>query len=217
MSFKHHFSFFVFLCFGTFLGTAQYNESDWEDRDTWMKVSQIFDLARVGEGDMVADIGCHEGYLSFHLSDAVGKGGKVYAVDVQEYRLDKLKEYIEEREVSNIRVILGDYDDPKLPDATLDVVFIVDTYHEMDDYMEILAHIKKALKPNGKLLILEKLKDPHRGKSREAQARAHTLSTKYVKKELRDAGFKISKEVTDFGIWNHESEKHMWILIAEKI
>jgi len=215
MGLKHSIYSITFFLFGLLNGVAQYSKEDWKDRDTWMKVDQIFDLAEVGGGDQVADIGCHEGYLSFHLSKRVGDGGKVHAVDVQEYRLDDLKGYIKEKGTTNIEVILGDYDDPKLPEATLDIVFIVDTYHEMDDYMKILSHVKKALKPNGRLLLLEKLKDPHKGKGREAQASAHTLSIKYVKDELREAGFKISKEITDFGIWNHESEKQMWILVAK--
>ncbi|MFH6603869.1 class I SAM-dependent methyltransferase [Maribacter algicola] len=207
---------FIFLLVGAVQAKAQYNESDWKDRDTWMKVPQLFELAGIGEGATVADIGCHDGYLSFHLAKAVGKDGKVYAVDVQEYRLDKLKEHIEQRNTTNIKVVLGDYDNPKLPEGMLDIVFVVDTYHEMDDYMKILSHIKKALKPDGRIVLLEKLKDPQRGKSREAQANAHTLAAKYVKKELEEAGFAILKEVPDFGIWNHESEKHMWILVAEK-
>lgn len=216
MSLKHIYSITVFLIFVLFNGYTQYSEDDWRDRDTWMNVSQLFEIAGVGVGDQVADIGCHEGYLSFHLSNTVGNQGRVYSVDVQESRLDELRAHIEERKVKNIKVILGDYDNPNLPDHTFDVVFIVDTYHEMDDYMKILAHVKKALKPDGRLLILEKLKDPHKGKSRDAQASAHTLSSKYVKKELEDTGFQITKEVADFGIWNHELEKHMWILVAKK-
>lgn len=194
---------------------AQYSADDWEERDTWMDVSKIFELAEVADGDKVADVGCHEGYLSFHLSQKVGKTGKVYAVDVEEYRLDNLKEYIHERKVNNINVILGDYDNPKLPKGSLDVVVVMDTYHEMDDYMKILGHIKKALKPDGRILILEKLKEHKLGKSRDEQVRAHTLSPKYVKRELKEAGFTITKEVEDFGDWQENEEKQMWILVAE--
>ena len=216
MRLQQPFSTTVVLLFMVVNGYTQYSEDDWRDRDTWMNVSQLFQIAGVGVGDQVADIGCHEGYLSFHLSTSVGNQGRVYSVDVHEFRLNDFKEHIQKRKVTNIKVILGDYDNPKLPDNTLDVVFIVDTYHEMDDYMKILAHVKKAMNPDGRLLILEKLKDPHRGKSRDAQASAHTLSPKYVKKELEQAGFQITKQVADFGIWNHESEKHMWILVAKK-
>lgn len=215
MRLRAHLTFLFFICFTTVF--AQYSEDDWEERDTWMNVSKIFELAEIEEGHQVADVGCHEGYLSFHLSKRVGNNGKVFAVDVEEYRLDNLKEYMKEREVSNIEVILGDYDNPKLPVRGLDAVVVMDTYHEMDDYMEILSHIRKALKPNGRILILEKLKEHKRGKSREEQARGHTLSSKYVKEELKEAGFTITKEVKDFGDWQENEEKQMWIVVAKPV
>jgi len=193
---------------------SQYSLEDWEERDTWMKVSKLFELAEITKGSAVADIGCHEGYLSFHLSNRVGTNGKVYAVDVEEYRLDSLKEHMQKRETTNIEVILGDYDNPKLPEQSLDVVFVIDTYHEIEYYMKMLSHIKKSLKPNGKILILEKLKKAKLGKSREEQAKAHTLSSKYVKQELKEAGFSVTKEVNDFGAWQENEEKQMWILVA---
>ncbi len=205
----------LFLCIANAL--AQYTEEDWEERDTWMNVSKIFELAEIEEGDQVADVGCHEGYLSFHLSKRVGETGKVFAVDVEEYRLDNLKEYIQERKVANIEVILGDYDNPKLPKGKLDAILVMDTYHEIDDYMKVLGHLKKALKPKGRILILEKLKENKRGKSRDEQARGHTLSSKYVKKELKEAGFSIAKEIKDFGDWQENEEKQMWIIVAEPL
>lgn len=194
---------------------AQYSEEDWVARDKWMNVTQIFELAEIKNGDQVADVGCHEGYLSFHLSKRVGVTGKVFAVDVEEYRLDNLKDHIKERNVSNIEVVLGDYDNPKLPEKTLDVVIVMDTYHEIDEYMKVLDHIKNALKPDGRILILEKLKEQKRGKSREEQARGHTLAAKYVKKELKEAGFSVTKEIKDFGDWQENKEKQMWIVVAE--
>jgi len=196
---------------------AQYSKEDWKERDTWMNVAKIFELAEIEKGGQVADVGCHEGYLSFHLSKRVGETGKVFAVDVEEYRLDNLKEYIQERKVDNIEVVLGDYNNPKLPTGSLDVVIVMDTYHEIDDYMEVLGHIKKALKPNGRILILEKLKEDKRGKSREEQARGHTLASKFVKKELKEAGFTVTKEIKDFGDWQENREKQMWIVVAEPV
>lgn len=193
---------------------SQYSEDDWEERDTWMNVSTIFDLAKIEKGSKVADVGCHEGYLSFHLSKQVGENGKVYAVDVEEYRLDELKIHMQKRGATNIEVVLGDYDNPKLPEKLLDVVIMMDTYHEIEYYMKVLSHIKKSLKPNGRILILEKLKEAKRGKSRGEQADAHTLASKYVKQELKNAGFSITKEVNDFGAWQENEEKQMWILVA---
>jgi len=205
---------FFFTVFASINLFAQYSSEDWEERDTWMNVAKIFEMAQISEGMHVADVGCHEGYLTFHLSKKVASEGKVYAVDVEEYRLDDLKEHLEDRKVNNVEVIHGDYDNPKLPKGRLDAVIVMDTYHEIDEYMKVLAHIKKSLKPGGRLLILEKLKEQKRGKSREEQASGHTLASKYVKEELQEAGFSITKEINDFGAWQENEEKQMWILVA---
>lgn len=205
------------LCLTLLMGyptLAQYTSDDWEDRDQWMRVSTLMEFAEVGEGDQVADVGCHEGYLTFHLSKKVGVLGKVFAVDVVSSRLDHVKALAKEKRIGNIKVVLGDYDNPNLPVGQLDAVFVVDTYHEIEDYLEVLSHIKTALKPRGRLLILEKLKDFAKGKSRESQAASHTLSSEYVKKELERSGFEVVKQDLDFGTWNHEPGKQMWALVA---
>lgn len=179
-----------------------------------MHLEQLFDYAALEKNNVVADIGCHEGYLTFHLSERVGDKGTVFAVDVREDRLSKLDDNLNEAKIKNVKTVLGDYDDPKLPRQAVDVAFLVDTYHEIANYKQMLFHIKNALKPNGKLLVLEKLKEQHIGKSRQAQANGHTLSINYVEKELKNAGFKIDKKNTDFGTWNYEPEKQMWIITA---
>lgn len=193
---------------------AQYDRVDWKERDRWMHLEKLFAYVDLSPGGIVADIGCHEGYLTFHLSKRVGDRGKVYAVDVRRDRLEKLDESLAGQDINNVRTILGDYDNPKLPRNTMDVIFLIDTYHEIDDYEVMLSHIKSALKPNGKLLILEKLKEQHMGKSRTAQAMGHTLAISYVEAELKNAGFTIESKNTNFGTWNYEPEKQMWVLTA---
>ncbi len=198
------------------IGYSQYEENDWKERDTWMPLDTLFELADIQEGKYAADIGCHEGYLTIHLANRVGEKGKVFAVDVRDDRLDRLKKHLDSRNLKNVNVILGDYDNPKLPEETLDVVFIVDTYHEMTDYNTILNHVHKALKPGGKLVILEKLKSRVKNGTRKEQTNAHTLGTKYVKQELKAANFKIVKQLNDLGNWENDSDKVMWLLVAEK-
>lgn len=197
-----------------FLAESQYNSSDWEERDEWMDVERILELGEVEDGQHVADIGCHEGYFSMHLARAVGLRGKVYSVDVRDDRLQKLNENASERNLINITTILGDYDDPKLPEKELDLVVIMDTYHEMKDYRTILQHVKQALKPSGKILILEKLKSHARDKSRQEQTLAHTLSPHYVRKELQEAGFKVTRQVDNLGNWENNSSKKIWVLVG---
>lgn len=196
------------------MGSAQYLEREWLERDTWMHVNELLDFAAVTEGNIVADVGCHEGYLSVHLAKRVGESGKVYAVDVNNYRLEALKSNAFDRNLGNIQTILGDYDNPKLPAGIFDAIFVIDTYHEMESHEAMLAHIKKAMKVNGKLVLLEKLKQHAIGKTRRQQTNSHTLSASYVKKELRKAGFKVVNEVQDFGDWENDREKQMWVVVA---
>ena len=202
----------LFLSIGW--GTAQYQESDWEERDQWMDVDRIMELADVGEGQHVADLGCHEGYFSIHLAKRVGPRGKVYAVDVRDDRLEQLNKNARDREIYNIATILGAYDDPNLPVNELDLVVIMDSYHEMKEYMAILGHVKKSLKPNGKILILEKLKSHARSKSRKEQTAAHTLSPKYVREELQQAGFRVIEQINNMGQWENNTSKKIWVLVA---
>ena len=193
---------------------AQYIERDWKERDSWMDVPKIFELAGVEPGSAVADVGCHEGYLTVHMAKKVGAEGKVYAVDINKNRLKSLRGHLKERNLDNVETVLGDYDNPKLPEDALDVVVIMDTYHEMVDYMDILKHVKSALKPNGRIVLIEKIKSHARNKSRKKQTDAHTLAMRYVKKELEEAGFSISKEVKDFGQWENDANKKIWMLVG---
>ena len=208
---------FHLLIFGVLISFhvyAQYNSKDWEERDQWMDVEQIFQLAGIEESQHVADIGCHEGYFSIHLARKVGVRGKVFSVDVREDRLEKLNKNASDRELFNITTILGEYDDPKLPEKELDVVVIMDTYHEMKDYMTILEHVKLSLKPTGRILIIEKLKSYAKNKSRKEQVSSHTLSPGFVKKELQEAGFKVIGQFNDLGNWENNTSKKIWALIA---
>jgi ubiquinone/menaquinone biosynthesis C-methylase UbiE len=206
----------LFIMLMPMVAFSQYTENDWEERDTWMNVSDIFEIANIQYGSYVADIGCHEGYLSIHLAHKVGKGGRVYAVDVRNDRLDVLKDNLEDRALYNVEVILGDYDNPKLPENTLDVVVIMDTYHEMTDYMAILNHAKNALKPGGRIVIIEKLKSRIKGKTRDEQTNAHSLGMRYVKQELKDVGFKLKYEKDDLGDWENDPDKVIWMMVATK-
>lgn len=208
-------NFFVLLLF-PIVGFAQYSQNDWKERDTWMPLETLFELAEINEGTYVADIGCHEGYLSIHLANLVGNSGQVYAVDVRDDRLNRLKEHLKFRNLNNVSVILGDYDNPKLPEGKLDVVIIMDTYHEMTDYKTILNHVYKSLKPNGKLVIFEKLKSRVKNGSRREQTNAHTLGPKYVKKDLIEENFIITKQLDDLGNWQNDEDKVMWLLVAVK-
>lgn len=193
-----------------------YSEENWEDRDKWQMPELIIEQLEVGFGDHVADIGCHEGYMTIKLANHVGTDGTVYAVDIKSYRLDNLKKNLEERGIESVKVIEGDYDDPKLPKDSLDAVLILDAYHEMDEFKKILKHIKSALREEGRLVILEPIRDSFRGKSRSAQEDKHEIEMRYVKEDLANAGFRIIKEQDPFIDRIKPKGDNLWVLVAVK-
>lgn len=196
---------------------AQYNniytESAWKERDKWQKPERIIRAMNISAGDVVADVGSHEGYMSVRLAQYLGAGGQVYAVDVNTSRLDQLKRHLSERELTNTKLIHGDYDNPRLPVNTFDAILILDTYHEMDDYKEILRHCKRALKPTGRLVIIEPIADERKSWSRDRQTARHEIAIRYVEKEVKNAGFKVLEKDDMFLDRTEEKGDKLWMLI----
>jgi len=190
-----------------------YTESTWTDRDRWQKADELIRQLNLKSDSHVADVGCHQGYMTVKLASIAAK---VYAVDVEQPKLDKLKNILTKRNISNVTLIKGDYDNPKLPANTLDAVIILDTYHEMDDHDEILQHIKSALKPGGRLVLCEAIAEGRRESSREDQERKHELGMSFALDDLRKAGFTIIKQEDPFVDRTKEKGDKMWLIVARK-
>jgi ubiquinone/menaquinone biosynthesis C-methylase UbiE len=193
-----------------------YRESAWAQRDTWQRANEIISKLHIKPGSEVADIGSHEGYFTIKLSKVVGKEGKVYAVDVSRDKTEKLKKHLEDRNISNVNVIVGEENNPRLPALSLDAALIVDTYHEMDAHQEILQSIKHALKPNGKLVICEPISDERKTLARKDQERKHELGMNYALADLKQAGFKILSQEEAFVDRLKEKGDRMWVIVCEK-
>jgi ubiquinone/menaquinone biosynthesis C-methylase UbiE len=193
-----------------------YLESAWTERDEWQRPNELIRYLNIREGGVVADIGCHEGYMTFKLAAVVGNSGKVYAVDVEQGKLDKLAAHISERETQNVIPVKGDYDNPRLEPNAVDAVIIVDSYHEMDNHDEILQHIKTALKPGGRLLLCEPIDDKRRTALRDAQERKHELAMHYALTDLQKAGFKIIIQKDPFIDRTAIKGDKMWLIVAGK-
>ncbi len=191
-----------------------YTESAWIARDKWQKADELLRQLNLKPGGQVADIGCHEGYMTFKLSAVVGKKGKVYAVDVEQSKLDKLKINQEKRKITNVSAIKGDHDNPNLP-LHLDAVIIVDTYHEMDDHDEILQHIWVALKQGGRLVLCEPIAGERRKMQRADQEKKHELGINFALEDLKKAGFTLIKKQDPFVDRTDKGDK-MWIIVAVK-
>lgn len=200
----------------TVVGQNIYSESKWEERDTWQQAERIIALLKLDEGKCVADIGSHQGYMTVKLSAEVGSTGKVFAVDVDQYQLDNLRTNLESRAITNVEAIKGDYDDPHLPENGLDAVLILDTYHEIDDYMIVLGHIKKALKVGGLLVIAEPVSEERRGLPRDQQTARHEIDYKWVEAELIEAGFKITYSQDPFIDRTEPKGDKLWAVVVTK-
>lgn len=193
-----------------------YSAHAWKERDAWQKPDELIKLLKIGPGSQAADIGCHEGYMTFKLSKVVGRTGKVYAVDVEDSKVKKVQSLAAESKIENVTAIKGDYDDPKLPLNSLDAVIILDTYHEMDDHDEILRHILRALKPGGRLLVCEPIAESRRNSKRSEQEAKHELGMSFALDDLKKAGFKISFQKDPYVDRTKEKGDKMWVVLAEK-
>lgn len=193
-----------------------YRESAWADRDTWQKPDQLIRYLNIRKGSSVADIGCHTGYMTFKLSPVVGESGKVYGVDVERYKLARLRQNIAERNIENVIPVNGDYDNPNLAPGSLDAVIILDTYHEMEHHDEILKHIIAALKPGGRLVLCEPIADERRSETRIAQEEKHELAMRFALEDLEKAGFKIIMQKDPFVDRTAIKGDKMWLIVAGK-
>ena len=119
------------------------------------KPEELLDLLGLQEGDVVADIGAGPGYFSLRAAERVGRTGRVLAVDVQPEMIDGLRMMMKRFGHENIVPILGTVDDPKLPADGVDHALIVIAYHEFSHPVEMMRHVRKALKRDGQMLVIE--------------------------------------------------------------
>lgn len=206
----------VTVCLGQDTWKDVYSENAWESRDRWQKSEDLIRQLGLARGSRVADIGCHEGYMTMKLSESVGHSGKVYAVDVEQEKLDRLKKGLEKRNIGNVVPIKGEYDNPHLPDNTLDAVIILDTYPEMTAHDEMLQHIKKALKPGGRLILCEAIADSRRTSTRQEQERKHELGIGYALGDLKKAGLTIVRQQDPYIDRTEEKGDKMWLIVVKK-
>jgi len=152
----------------------------------------------IKKGSVVADIGAGVGYHVWRLAGIVGPSGKVIAEDIQEGMVRLLKKNIEDRKLRNVEIILGTPTDPKLPANSADLVLMVDVYHEFSEPVIMMQHIQNALKPNGRVVLVEfRKEDP----SVPIQP-LHKMSVQDVRSELEPLGFRFQQSL-EFLPWQH--------------
>ncbi len=180
-------------------------------REGRQKVPEIFEAMAVRPGAIVADVGAGEGFLTVRLARAVGPTGRVIAVDVSARALDRLRARVDQEGLTNVETVQSDADNPRLRSASLDAAVIVNAYHEMVSYQAMLHHLRNALKPDGRLVIVEPISEKRRAASREQQVGVHEIAVRFVEQEARDAGFRIHRLQDPF---TTRSDAVEWLLVG---
>jgi ubiquinone/menaquinone biosynthesis C-methylase UbiE len=122
---------------------------------------QALDVIGIQVGTTVADVGAGVGYFTLRVAERVGIHGVVYGEDIQAGMLDQLSSNARARSLSNVRAVLGTVEDPKLPRGSIDVALLVNVYHELAEPEKMLERIREALRPQGRLVVVEyRAEDP---------------------------------------------------------
>jgi len=160
-----------------------YQAAGWLDRPEREKEEQtgkMIAALKLKAGDVIADVGAGSGTISFRLAEKVGPKGKVLAVDIQKEMLDLIRKRAQDRKIANVEVVAGTEKDPKLPANSVDLILMVDVYHEFAYPLEMTAAMVKALKPGGRLVFIE-----FRMEDESVPIKlVHKMTEKQVKKEM---------------------------------
>lgn len=167
------------------------------ERETEENTTRLLQNMGIDIDDSIADIGAGSGYHVFRMAQ-IAKDGHIYAVDIQEEMLVALREKKEKNALKNVTVVKGSEQGVNLPENSVSKVLMVDVYHEFEYPVEMLASIRKALKPDGKVFLIE-----YRGEDEEVPIKkVHKMTEAQAVKEMQAAGYKLEENITNLP-WQH--------------
>jgi ubiquinone/menaquinone biosynthesis C-methylase UbiE len=169
-----------------------YQGADWlerNEREDEEAPDVALNVLKIAKGASVADIGAGSGYITVKLAARVGPTGQVFANDLQPQMLQMLAKRLADRHIANVTLVQGTIDDPKLPPASVDLELMVDVYHEFSQPQAMLRHLREALKPGGRLVLLEYRKEDPTIPIRLE----HKMTIAEAKLEVETEGFTLSK------------------------
>ena len=168
------------------------------EREKEESVKEMIKALELKEGMTVADIGCGIGYHSIMMAKIIGSKGEVLCVDIQQKMRDMLKERAEKEGIKNCKLIKGKYTDPMLPKASVDLILLVDAYHEFTDPESMLKKMRDSLSENGVIALVEFRKEDKSVPIKED----HKMSKAQIEKELKANGFKLVRSYDKLP-WQH--------------
>jgi SAM-dependent methyltransferase len=174
----------------TFAGDEWVSYWDRPGRKEWQKPEELVGALGLEPGMTVADIGAGSGYFNRYLSAAVGPEGLVLPVDIESSMVEHMRERAREEKTPNVRPVLAEPKDSKLPEGGVDVVLIVNTYHHIDDRLEYFERLEKVLRPGGRVAVVDfVMQDIPVGPSAD-----HKLSREHVVGEFETIGYRLVDE-----------------------
>jgi ubiquinone/menaquinone biosynthesis C-methylase UbiE len=175
----------LLLTFAAHLAGGSVLLSDY--RDKYHQPEKVMELVGVMPGMVIGEVGAGKGYFTFKLSDRVGQSGKIYANDIDESALRTLRQRCNRDGVTNIETITGEVEDPLFPDSALDMVFIVNAFHDLARPVALLNHLIPSLKPGARVVILDR--DP--AKYRDTYG--HFLTKEEVLEKIEASDFQLDR------------------------
>lgn len=167
------------------------------EREEEEQVSRAIQNMELKPDEHIADIGAGSGYYTFRMAARV-PDGKVFAVDIQPEMLDIMRRRIEEDRIGNVELVKGQETNPNLSENSLDMVLMVDVYHELSHPKEMMEQIVKALKPGGRFVLLEyRMEDPS-----VPIKRLHKMSEAQAVKEMEAVGLRLRENIGNLP-WQH--------------
>lgn len=161
-----------------------------EDREKIQPRNKIIKAIGVEKGQTIGEIGVGSGYLTFHLAKKVGKDGKIYANEISRTHLATVKAKTERERIKNIETVLGNVEDPLFPEKNLDMIVMMLVLHHLDKPVEFMENVKKYLKKDGVLIVIE------RDSSIDRAHPPSFMSVKQVLEVLKETGFVLVKKDT---------------------
>lgn len=181
--------------------TMHYLGAPWltrESREREEDCKTLLAALKVKPGDIVCDMGCGNGFYSLKIAKLVGDKGRVIGVDIQPEMLKLLKDRAADEKITNVVPVLGSTIDPKLEPGSVDLMLLVDVYHEFDHPEQMLAAIRRSLKPNGRVALAEfRAEDP-----KVPIKPLHKMSKAQIMKEFPPNGFRLVEQFDKLP-WQH--------------
>ncbi len=171
------------------------------EREAWQQPDRVIAALDLAPGMTVADLGAGTGYFSSRLCRALGNSGLLFSVETEAKLLEYLRGRAEKEGCANLIPVLASVDNPRLPPASLDLLFIVDTFHHIDSRLEYFRSAASTLKPKGRLAVI----DWKQGELPEGPSPKHKVSAQQVISEMNDAGYRLAVQ--------HDFLKYQYFLV----